>query len=88
MKQQDLAVAWRLLAALSFNPAMRTVGKSPFQSRFARFRRFRSTDYAYRRVRYFLTGAVAGPMKRAVLLASAQAAVIEKYSANMKHSRV
>jgi len=77
MKQQDLAVACGYWPLFRFNPAMRTVGKSPFQLDSPR-PTIPFKDYAYNEVRYSSL-ARSLPDEAAVLLASAQAAVIEKY---------
>jgi pyruvate-ferredoxin/flavodoxin oxidoreductase len=77
MKQQDLAVACGYWPLLRFNPTMRTVGKSPFQLDSPR-PTIPFKDYAYNEVRYSSL-ARSLPDEAAALLASAQAAVIDKY---------
>ena len=77
MKQQDLAVACGYWPLLRFNPTMRSVGKSPFQLDSPR-PTIPFKDYAYNEVRYSSL-ARSLPDEAAVLLASAQAAVIDKY---------
>jgi len=77
MKQQDLAVACGYWPLLRFNPTMRSVGKSPFQLDSPR-PTIPFKDYAYNEVRYNSL-ARSRPEEAALLLASAQAAVIEKY---------
>ena len=77
MKQQDLAVACGYWPLLRFNPTMRSVGKSPFQLDSPR-PTIPFKDYAYNEVRYsFLARSL--PDEAAVLLASAQAEVVDKY---------
>jgi pyruvate-ferredoxin/flavodoxin oxidoreductase len=77
MKQQDLAVACGYWPLLRFNPTLRSVGKSPFQLDSPR-PTIPFKDYAYNEVRYSSL-ARSLPDEAAVLLASAQAAVIDKY---------
>jgi pyruvate-ferredoxin/flavodoxin oxidoreductase len=77
MKQQDLAVACGYWPLLRFNPTMRSVGKSPFQLDSPR-PTIPFKDYAYNEVRYSSL-ARSLPEEAAVLLASAQAEVIDKY---------
>ncbi len=77
MKQQDLAVACGYWPLLRFNPTMRSVGKSPFQLDSPR-PTIPFKDYAYNEVRYSSL-ARSLPDEAALLLASAQAAVIDKY---------
>ena len=77
MKQQDLAVACGYWPLLRFNPTMRSVGKSPFQLDSPR-PTIPFKDYAYNEVRYSSL-ARSLPDEAAALLASAQAAVIDKY---------
>ena len=77
MKQQDLAVACGYWPLFRFNPTMRTVGKSPFQLDSPR-PTIAFKDYAYNEVRYSSL-ARSLPDEAAVLLAGAQAAVIDKY---------
>ena len=77
MKQQDLAVACGYWPLFRFNPTMRTVGKSPFQLDSPR-PTIPFKDYAYNEVRYSSL-ARSLPDEAAVLLASAQAEVIDKY---------
>ena len=77
MKQQDLAVACGYWPLLRFNPTLRSVGKSPFQLDSPR-PTIAFKDYAYNEVRYSSL-ARSLPDEAAVLLASAQAAVIDKY---------
>jgi len=77
MKQQDLAVACGYWPLLRFNPTMRAVGKSPFQLDSPR-PTIPFKDYAYNEVRYSSL-ARSLPDEAAILLASAQAAVIDKY---------
>jgi pyruvate-ferredoxin/flavodoxin oxidoreductase len=62
---------------LRFNPTMRSVGKSPFQLDSPR-PTIPFKDYAYNEVRYSSL-ARSLPDEAAVLLASAQAEVIDKY---------
>jgi pyruvate-ferredoxin/flavodoxin oxidoreductase len=77
MKQQDLAVACGYWPLLRFNPAMRTVGKSPLRLDSPR-PTIPFKEYAYNEIRYSAL-ARSLPADAAALLVEAQAAVVEKY---------
>jgi len=77
MKQQDLAVACGYWPLLRFNPTLRSIGKSPFQLDSPR-PTIPFKDYAYNEVRYSSL-ARSLPDQAKLLLATAQAAVIDKY---------
>ncbi len=78
MKQQDLAVRCGYWPLIRFNPAMRTIGETPFRLDSPR-PTISFKDYAYNEIRYT---SLAGtrPETAAALLGEAQAAVLEKYS--------
>jgi len=77
MKQQDMAVASGYWPLFRYNPAMREIGENPFVLDSPRptiaFR-----DYAYNEIRY-RSLVQSRPEEAAMLLASAQAAINEKY---------
>ncbi len=77
MKQQDLAVASGYWPLFRYNPALRDVGKNPFELDSPRptieFR-----DYAYNETRYKAL-VQSRPEEAAILMAAAQAALEEKY---------
>jgi len=77
MKQQDLATASGYWPLFRYNPALRKIGKNPFQLDSPRptvpFK-----DYAYKELRYRML-AMARPTEAADLLRQAQAAVDAKY---------
>ncbi|HEY2620278.1 MAG TPA: pyruvate:ferredoxin (flavodoxin) oxidoreductase [Acetobacteraceae bacterium] len=77
MKQQDLAVACGYWPLFRYNPALRDVGKNPFELDSPRptieFR-----DYAYNETRYKAL-VQSRPQEAAELMAAAQAALEEKY---------
>ncbi len=77
MKQQDLAVASGYWPLLRFNPAMRSIGENPFRLDSPR-PTIPFKDYAYNEIRYSSLASTR-PDEAATLLASAQAAVAEKY---------
>ena len=77
MKQQDLAVASGYWPLFRYNPAMRELGRNPFQLDSPRpTLKFR--DYAYNETRY-KSLAQSRPEEAAVLLEAAQQALDEKY---------
>ncbi len=77
MKQQDLAVACGYWPLFRYNPAMRDIGENPFLLDSPRptipFR-----DYAYNETRYRAL-AQSRPEEAEMLMAAAQAALLEKY---------
>ena len=77
MKQQDLAVACGYWPLVRFNPAMQTVGRSPFQLDSPR-PTIPFKDYAYNEVRYSSL-ARSLPDDAAALLVEAQAGITAKY---------
>jgi pyruvate-ferredoxin/flavodoxin oxidoreductase len=77
MKQQDLAVACGYWPLMRFNPAMQTVGRSPFQLDSPR-PTIPFKDYAYNEIRYASLARTL-PDDAAALLVEAQAAVVAKY---------
>lgn len=77
LAQQDLAVASGYWPLLRFNPAMRSIGANPFRLDSPR-PSIPFKAYAYNEIRYAAL-ARARPDEAAELLASAQAAVTEKY---------
>jgi pyruvate-ferredoxin/flavodoxin oxidoreductase len=77
MKQQDLAVASGYWPLFRYNPALREVGKNPFELDSPR-PTIRFRDYAYNEARYKAL-AQSRPEDAKALMAAAQAAVEEKY---------
>ena len=77
MKQQDLAVACGYWPLMRFNPAMQTVGRSPFQLDSPR-PTIPFKDYAYNEVRY-ASLARTMPADAAALLVEAQGGIVAKY---------
>ena len=77
MKQQDLAVASGYWPLMRFNPAMQTVGRSPFQLDSPR-PTIPFKDYAYNEVRYSSLARTL-PEDAAALLLEAQASIKTKY---------
>lgn len=77
MEQQDLAVACGYWPLLRFNPALRTVGRNPFQLDSPR-PQIPFKDYAYKEIRYSSL-ARTRPDDAAALLVEAQAAIASKY---------
>jgi pyruvate-ferredoxin/flavodoxin oxidoreductase len=78
MKQQDLAVRCGSWPLIRFNPAMRTIGETPFRLDSPR-PTISFKDYAYNEIRY-TSLAGSRPEIAAALLGEAQAAVLENYS--------
>ena len=77
MQQQDLAVASGYWPLLRFNPALRSIGRNPFQLDSPR-PSIPLKEYAYNELRYSALARTV-PDVAADLLREAQAAVMEKY---------
>jgi pyruvate-ferredoxin/flavodoxin oxidoreductase len=77
MKQQDLAVACGYWPLFRYNPALREIGRNPFELDSPR-PTLKFQDYAYNETRYKAL-VESRPEEAKVLMAAAQAALEEKY---------